>query len=659
MTGLTYSTSGLTAYYTFTGAATTSTSVTLATLSAVTSAWSSGGFKEIDSTNMPGWYRFDVPNAAVGSGNGPEVNFHFQGASSMAPCPFKILIGTAALTAAQIATAIWQDTTSGDFTIASSIGKSLYTSGVAPGASGGLFLAGSNAATTVNITGNLSGSVGSVTGLTTATIATAVWEDTTAGGDFGTSGSIGKLIVTTGLTVSSVTGAVGSVTAITTANVTEWGGTAVAGSIPPDTVFARSNTAAAGSSTTITLDSGASSTNGYYAGQIIFIRSGTGAGQSALITSYNGGASRVATIAGTWGTTPDNTSVFTIQAFGSLTTAGIATGVWTDTTSGDFTTTSSPGKILVTQLGGAWTTTSSSVFSTAALANAPSGTGASAATIATAVWQDLLSSSDFSTASSVGALVKANTVASVTGAVGSISGVTFPANFSSFEIDASGRVDLGKILGTASAGAAGYVGHDWSAVHAPTSTVALTNTTISTGQAVASVSGAVGSVTGSVGGSVTGSVGSISGVTFPTHFSALAIDVSGDVTFNNTSLSGSVGSVTGAVGSVTGAVGSVTGNVGGNVAGNVVGSTGSVAGAVASVTAPVSITLTQQLSAARALDSIADTSLTLNDALHCAVAGAAGKQSVVGTAYTIETPSTGTVLRTFTLDSGSAPTERS
>ena len=68
------------------------------------------------------------------------------------------------LTAAQIATGVWQDATAGDFTVASSIGKSLYTGNNVPGAANGLFIAGSNAATTVNFTGNLSGSVGSVTG---------------------------------------------------------------------------------------------------------------------------------------------------------------------------------------------------------------------------------------------------------------------------------------------------------------------------------------------------------------------------------------------------------------------------------------------------------------------------------------------------------------
>ena len=78
------------------------------------------------------------------------------------------------LTAAQVATGVWQDATAGDFTTVSSIGKSLYTSGVVPGAAGGLFIAGSNAGTTVNLTGNLSGSVGSVTGLTAANLDVAV-----------------------------------------------------------------------------------------------------------------------------------------------------------------------------------------------------------------------------------------------------------------------------------------------------------------------------------------------------------------------------------------------------------------------------------------------------------------------------------------------------
>lgn len=142
---------------------------------------------------------------------------------------------------------------------------------------------------------------------------------------------------------------------------------------------------------------------------------------------------------------------------------------------------------------------------------------------------------------------------------------------------------------------------------------------------VGSVTGSVGSVTGNVGGSVanvTGAVGSVTG------------NVGGNVV--------------GSVASVTGAVGSVTGNVGGNVVGS-----------VASVTAAVTVSLTQTLGTPRALDAIADGSMQLNDALWCAVAAAAGKESVTGTTYLVQTPSTGTTLRTFTLDSGTAPTSRS
>jgi hypothetical protein len=80
---------------------------------------------------------------------------------------------------------------------------------------------------------------------------------------------------------------------------------------------------------------------------------------------------------------------------------------------------------------------------------------------------------------------------------------------------------------------------------------------------------------------------------------------------------------------------------------------------VGSVTAAVTLSLTQTLAAARALDAIADTSLTVNDALHCAVACAAGQQTITGTSYAIETPHTATVLRTFTLNSATAPTSRS
>src|SRR5689334_17069089 len=43
-------------------------SITLSDLAAVNGAYSSGGVKEVDSTNMPGLYRLDVPDAAIATG---------------------------------------------------------------------------------------------------------------------------------------------------------------------------------------------------------------------------------------------------------------------------------------------------------------------------------------------------------------------------------------------------------------------------------------------------------------------------------------------------------------------------------------------------------------------------------------------------------------
>jgi hypothetical protein len=64
------------------------------------------------------------------------------------------------------------------------------------------------------------------------------------------------------------------------------------------------------------------------------------------------------------------------------TAAANATAVWTDATAGDFTVNGSPGQT-ITQLDGTFTTGSSSIFSTASLANAP--TGGTAPTVAAIV----------------------------------------------------------------------------------------------------------------------------------------------------------------------------------------------------------------------------------------------------------------------------------
>lgn len=61
--GLAFDTTGLVASYAGTKLA--RVAITLATLAAITTAWASGGFKEVDAVNFIGWYRLDVPDAAL------------------------------------------------------------------------------------------------------------------------------------------------------------------------------------------------------------------------------------------------------------------------------------------------------------------------------------------------------------------------------------------------------------------------------------------------------------------------------------------------------------------------------------------------------------------------------------------------------------------
>ena len=86
LTGLTHSTSGLTAYYRKSGTG-ASTAITLATQTA-TGVWTSGGFAEIDATNMPGVYRLDVPNAVIDSAGYSTI--YLQGATNLLQTALRI-----------------------------------------------------------------------------------------------------------------------------------------------------------------------------------------------------------------------------------------------------------------------------------------------------------------------------------------------------------------------------------------------------------------------------------------------------------------------------------------------------------------------------------------------------------------------------------------
>jgi len=80
LAGLTNASGSLTAYY-HRDTDTTATAISLVSMTVGT--FTSSGFKEIDSANMPGWYQFCPPNAALASG-AKSVGIVLKGATNMA-----------------------------------------------------------------------------------------------------------------------------------------------------------------------------------------------------------------------------------------------------------------------------------------------------------------------------------------------------------------------------------------------------------------------------------------------------------------------------------------------------------------------------------------------------------------------------------------------
>ena len=196
----------------------------------------------------------------------------------------------------------------------------------------------------------------------------------------------------------------------------------------------------------------------------------------------------------------------------------------------------------------------------------------------------------FAAQTDVSVVIAAGTVDGVS-VVGETIGSFSIANRSALRPTTAGR--------TLDVSAGGEAGVDWANVGSPTTANGLSGTTISTTQAVASVSGAVGSVTG-------------------------------------------------AVGSVTGAVGSVTGNVGGNVNGNVVGT---VAGVTPSTAAQVAAVLTTQITEAYRANGAAPTMAQFMSE----VLAHLGEAAISGTTKTILGFDHSTPAETFTLDDATNP----
>ena len=84
-----YNSASLVAYY-FAGDLSNEVAISLA--SATLGAFTSGGFVEVDATNMPGWYEIGIPNAALDAGN--EVAIQLRGATNMVPVNIYIELDT-------------------------------------------------------------------------------------------------------------------------------------------------------------------------------------------------------------------------------------------------------------------------------------------------------------------------------------------------------------------------------------------------------------------------------------------------------------------------------------------------------------------------------------------------------------------------------------
>ena len=160
LTGLTFSTSGLSAYYIRNRSA--PVAITLVTQTA-TGAWTSGGFAEISSSLTPGVYRLDVPNAAFAAG-ASDVTIVVRGAAGTNGAVVTVTLSAGGLTAAQTADAVLDAVASTHNNIGS-IGAFIQDkTGYSLSTSQTFNTTGSVGSVTGNVTGNVTGTVGGVVG---------------------------------------------------------------------------------------------------------------------------------------------------------------------------------------------------------------------------------------------------------------------------------------------------------------------------------------------------------------------------------------------------------------------------------------------------------------------------------------------------------------
>jgi hypothetical protein len=198
-TGLTASTSGLSAYYNRTRTADVQIPLVARVIdgSNPSGVWTAGGFAEVNASTMPGVYRLDLPDAAVAAG-ADDVTVVVRGASGTNGAVMTIKLSSGGLTAAQTAQAVLDAVASTHNNIGS-IGAFIQDkSGYSLATSQSFNTTGSVGSITGNVTGNVVGTVGGVVGNITGSVATVanpdniidgVWDEQrtghTAAGSFG------------------------------------------------------------------------------------------------------------------------------------------------------------------------------------------------------------------------------------------------------------------------------------------------------------------------------------------------------------------------------------------------------------------------------------------------------------------------------------------
>ena len=311
-TGIAYNASGLTAYYLREGDS-TATQITLA--SGTTGTYSSGGWSEVDSTNLPGIYEVGLPDACVDATSQGSVVVMFKGATDMAPvlCEIELdavdyrdatdfglsnldatVSSRSDLSQADVRTAVGLASANLDTQLGNIPTVSEFEARTIVAANYSTF---DNSSDQVIVATNNDKTGYSLATSNINTIADSIWDEALA--DHNTAGSTGKALKQLKEGVISQDGSVNDASATTTSfisNLTE-------------------------------------STDGFYHDKVIVFISGSLAGQARHIDNYNG-TTKAITVSQAFTSAPSDADEFLILATHEHSINEISDGVWDEPRAG-------------------------------------------------------------------------------------------------------------------------------------------------------------------------------------------------------------------------------------------------------------------------------------------------------------------------------------